>query len=267
MALLPQPLIVLHEDETFVCRLVEATPSVLRIVKVPSWTELRRAVLLGPPGTVVVVDPYAGRLDDAPTRELGRLRRDFPTLALMAALRVSQARHPDLDRFMARGTAEVIVTSTGRDALRRQLVASRSSTFRRLLRAVLPTELSPRPRALVQDAMEVAAGRGLAEDWATGLGLSSRTLLRRCNLAGLPPPRRLLAWMRVMLAVDLLECPAHSITTAAVACGYAADMPLRRAITRLTGAAPIPLLRAGGLRVAAERFASDVAAHHRAKES
>ena len=58
--MLPQPLILLHEDVSFRSKLVHATPSGLRLVEVSNWTELRRAVLLAQPGSVTLVDPYAG---------------------------------------------------------------------------------------------------------------------------------------------------------------------------------------------------------------
>ena len=56
-----------------------------------------------------------------------------------------------------------------------------------------------------------------------------------CAREALPPPRRLLAWTRVLLAVGLLEEPARTWRNAGHATGYVDEGGLRRAIKSLVG--------------------------------
>lgn len=60
-------------------------------------------------------------------------------------------------------------------------------------------------------AAETAATGGQAEDLAHVLSVTRRTLLRWSEQAGLPPPRRLMAWMRILLAAAMLDEPGLSI--------------------------------------------------------
>ena len=55
----------------------------------------------------------------------------------------------------------------------------------------------------VAEAREVAARVGQGRDLAESLHLSDRALLRWCERSHLPPPRRLLAWIRVLFAAEL----------------------------------------------------------------
>ena len=89
------------------------------------------------------------------------------------------------------------------------------------------------------------AGRGAKLDLARQLRLSRRTLLRWCKRAELPPPRKLLAWMRILLAAELLDDPGRTVLTVAHACGYASDSGLRRVTQKFVGASPSELRRRG----------------------
>ena len=60
-----------------------------------------------------------------------------------------------------------------------------------------------------------------------------RTVLRWAERAGLPAPRRMLAWMRILLAAVLLDDPGRTVLSVAHACGYSSDSSLRRAMLLL----------------------------------
>jgi transcriptional regulator GlxA family with amidase domain len=96
----------------------------------------------------------------------------------------------------------------------------------------------------------VAAGGGQAERLATTLHVSLRTVSRRCLQAGLPAPRRLLAWMRVLLACSLLDDPGRTLSGIAFACGYYSDTTLRRALQAFLGMSPSALRERGALNTA-----------------
>lgn len=91
-------------------------------------------------------------------------------------------------------------------------------------------------------------------DLAKTLHLSRRTLLRWCQRAGLPAPRRLLAWMRVLLAAELLDDPGRTVLSVAHTCGYSSDSGLRRITQKFLGASPTELREQGAFRLASTAF-------------
>ena len=99
----------------------------------------------------------------------------------------------------------------------------------------------------------VAEG-GHGRDLAASLRLSERTLLRWAEQADLPPPRRILAWMRVLLACELLDDPGQTVLSVAYTCGYASDSSLRRAVQEFTGVLLTELRQQGAFATASDKF-------------
>ena len=106
-------------------------------------------------------------------------------------------------------------------------------------------------------ALAVAAGE-LAQDLARRLKISRRTLLRWSERAGLPPPRRLLAWMRVLLACELLDDPGRSVSSVARIAGYASDGGLRRVMQNFLRASPTELRQRGAVKTAVAAFVKEM---------
>jgi AraC-like DNA-binding protein len=94
---------------------------------------------------------------------------------------------------------------------------------------------------------------------ARALHLSERTVLRWTERAGLPPPRRLMAWMRILMAASLLDDPGRTVLSVAYACGYASDSSLRRAMQDFLGTIPTTLRREGAFARAAQVFLAELA--------
>src|SRR5690606_26646359 len=112
-------------------------------------------------------------------------------------------------------------------AITRRLLRARGRPMRALLESVLPPETSGRARAIIDAAADVVTVGGQGQDLAAALNLSRRTMLRWTERAGLPPSRKLLAWMRILLACELLDDPGRPVLSVARAAGYAADSGLR----------------------------------------
>lgn len=91
------------------------------------------------------------------------------------------------------------------------------------------------------------------------LYLSPRTLLRWCERAELPPPRRILVWMRVLMAAELLDDPGRTVSSVADACGYSSDNSLRRALQDFLQTTPTTLRRDGAFTAASRAFLKDLA--------
>ncbi|MDB4950098.1 MAG: Helix-turn-helix, AraC protein [Gemmatimonadetes bacterium] len=255
-----RPLLLLHSDLQFHDRVRRAVGGRREVVDLDGWEALRSSLRTSPPGTVALVDPYVADAEVlAPS--LRDVLRDFRSATVVAAYPFGAAQYGDLRTLGQWGVAELVCIGKedSRAALLRRLRALESRPVERVLAGLVHRSLHARARALLAAAGETVATGGQTPEMAAALELTERTLLRWCARADLPPPRRLLAWLRVLLACDLLDDPGHSLSSASRACGYAADMPLRRAIRNLVGLEPRELRQAGALSSATHMLAQELA--------
>ncbi len=255
-----RPLLVMHGDPTLRVRLQALTGAEFTLVVVPDWEGLANAVRASPPSAVVVLDPYAERSGDRFAPQFHALLSGFPSIPVFAAMAVTPARVPDI---LALGEAGVVdVIATGHDdttaALKTRFRMALGRPLKLLLDAVIPPETPSRTREILDAAAEVVSAGELARELARVLGLSRRTLLRWTEAAELPPPRRLLAWMRLLLAASMLDDAGRRVLDVALACGYSADPGLRRLTVNFVGMSPTALRRRGAFKIASRAFLDDL---------
>lgn len=254
-----RPLLVLHAESEFRAQIRKAGGKRFEYVQVDDWTELRELVSTAPPASLVVVDPYS-----RPARELdGALRSlllEFPSATVIAALELEPDRYRDLRTLGAWGVADVIVRGEEdtTDAIARRLRAIQGRPLQNLIERSLPSSTSGQARALLMTAAEVVITGGQAGEMARTLYLSPRTLLRWCERAELPAPRRLLVWMRVLMAAELLDDPGRTVVSVAEACGYASDNSLRRALQDFLNSTPTRMRNEGAFATAARAFLEEL---------
>ncbi len=270
MKIAARPLLVLHDNEGFRSRLRALSDRQYVYREAGSWEELRRAVQESPPSALVVVDPDAGGGGpEGPSPSLRSLLADFPSIPVFAAMKVTAGSFDDLRTLGRWGVAQVV--SLGHDdtpaALLQRFRLAHGLPLRALLEQVLPGDTSGRARAIIDAAAEVVAVGMHGSELARRLGLSRRTLLRWCERAELPPPRKLLAWMRVLLAAELLDDRGRTILSVAHACGYSSDSGLRRVTQRFLGASPSALRDHGAFPRASENFLRILAKYRRTHSS
>jgi AraC-like DNA-binding protein len=82
---------------------------------------------------------------------------------------------------------------------------------------------------------------------ADALGLDRRTLVRRLERAGLPSPRRIAGWCRVVAAARLLDEPIYTLEQAALRLEFPSGTALRNMLFRYTGLKPRELRENGGV--------------------
>jgi AraC-like DNA-binding protein len=257
-----RPLIVMHPDAVFRERLRRIGNQRFQSQFVTDWDTLRAAVKESPPAALVVVDPYrrtyGTEAELAP--ELRSLLWEFPSATVIAALEVKRSRMRDLRTLGEWGVKEIIALDEEDtlEAISRRLRAAQGRPLQSLLERSLPVNLSGRARALLMAAAEVVAEGGHGRDLAASLRLSERTLLRWAEQADLPPPRRILAWMRVLLACELLDDPGQTVLSVAYTCGYASDSSLRRAVQEFTGRLLTELRKQGAFATASEMFLKEL---------
>jgi AraC-like DNA-binding protein len=248
---------VLHPAPEFGARLAEALSGADRLVPVADWAALREALRVAPAAAVSVVDPLDGPvLAD----ELRALLGEFPSATVLAALHVDGARGEALRTLFAWGVADVIVL--GREdtapALVRRLEGVRARTVHRLLTRALPRTIPSRTRALLAVAAETVAAGGQATELADALGVNERTVLRWCTRADLPPPRRLLAWLRLLLASEMLGDSGRTVASIAEASGYANAVSLKAAFRQFVGATPSEARERGAFATVSGAFSSEL---------
>lgn len=253
-------LLLLHPDRALAARLRELPGSPFRFVRVPDWTALRNEVRRAPANAVAVVDPGSGHDDAEHAAPLRALLHDFPSFTVVAALPVGPDGADRLRALFASGVADVLALNreTTPAALARRLRVVQGRRIQRLLQRALPRGAPSRSRALLTRAAEVAAVGGKAPELAASLGVSERSVPRWCHRADLPPPRRLLAWLRLLLAADLLDDRGRSVASAARACGYANEMTLRTACIRFVGQTPVALREGGAFDTLGRAFATEL---------
>jgi AraC-like DNA-binding protein len=83
---------------------------------------------------------------------------------------------------------------------------------------------------------------------ADALGLDRRTLVRRLDRAGLPHPRRIAGWCRVIAAARLLDEPVYTVEQVALRLDFPSGTALRNMLRRYTGLRPRELRENGGAR-------------------
>jgi AraC-like DNA-binding protein len=257
-----RPLIVMHSDPLFRERVRRVASQRFKMQFVDDWDALRAALQDSPPAALVAVDPYTrsygSEAELAP--ELRSILWEFPTATVIAALEVKRGRVRDLRTLGEWGVKEVITLEEEdtAEAIARRLRSAQGRPLQSLLERSLPANISGRARAPLMAAAEVVAEGGHGRDLAAGLKLSERTLLRWAEQADLPPPRRVLAWMRVLLACELLDDPGQTVLSVAYTCGYASDSSLRRAVQEFTGVMLTQLRKQGAFATASEKFLEEL---------
>ena len=253
-----RPLLVLHPDPVFCEQVRRAGGKRFDYQRVYSWSQLRELARTAPPAALAVVDPY-GRDGDL-SSEMRAFLMEFPSVAVLAGVELRPERFRDLRTLGAWGVADVIAlreedTPT---AIGRRLHSLDGRPLKALLERALPESMPGHARSLLAVSAEVVSTGGQAQELARALHLSPRTLLRWCERAELPPPRRLLAWMRILLAAELLDDPGRTVQSVAHACGYSSDNSLRRALQDFLGATPSVLRREGAFAIASQALLQEL---------
>ena len=225
------------------------------------WDDLAEAMETALPAGAVVADAYLGREPgEGPSPRLRELLRRRPSIPVLAALPLLPERARDAATVFEWGVSQVLdlVLDVRPAAIQARLRDARARPLKRRIEADLSTFASENARNLLRAASEVAVEGGGAPELAGLFGVDPRTVAAWCRREGLPAPRRLLAWTRVLLAGMLLEEEGRSVVNSARGAGYATDHALRRAMRELVGGDPSTVPRAQLFGRAAERFNAEL---------
>jgi AraC-like DNA-binding protein len=223
--------------------------------EVLSSEDLLLAIRNATPSTVVVVQPFAG--DSAiPNAWIRNLTGAAGLVPVVALVRFQPAYKAGIETLLSWGVTEIADQEfeASSSAIRQRLLDSHGKPFKARVEQHLSQRVSQNGVTLLRAAAAVALDGGTSVDLAHSLGSSERTVPGWCTREGLPAPRRLLAWMRALLAVALLEQQHRSVLQVARCVGYASDHPLRRAFRELLGGEPSAKPRERSFEGAMQRF-------------
>lgn len=228
---------------------------------VPDWDELHTEVAAAPAGAVVLVDPFVGVAGAVhPSPDLAALLHRFPSTPVTAAVSPGHGSLDHLRKLGEWGVVQVIdlAEEDTAVAIRERLLAARGRPLRMMVEHALPNSITGPARSILVTAAAVASDGGFGAELARSLHITPRTLLRWCRRAGLPPPKRLMAWMRILLAAELLDDPGRTVSGAALSCGYAADTSLRQALRAFVAASPTELRARGAFNAVTAAFLGEL---------
>jgi AraC-like DNA-binding protein len=252
------PIYLLHSNPALRDGLRAAPANATSIVPMADWRALRDALRRAPLGAVAVVDPVGPR--GGLVEEVRDLLRVLPSAAVVAALAVGPNDGSTIRTLLAWGVADImdLVREDTPVAMLRRLELVRGRAADRLLQRALPGSVPSRARVLLTTAAHVVVAGGHGPEFARALGVDERTVPRWCARADLPTPRRLLAWLRLLIAADLLDDPGRTLESAARAAGYTAAVSLKSATKNLMGVQPRELRARGAFELVAGAFAREL---------
>jgi len=94
------------------------------------------------------------------------------------------------------------------------------------------------------------------EKVALALGVHRKTLVNWCQRAHAPPPSVLVTWVRLLLAVEILQTPGHAIERVANTLEFASGSAFRNLCQRYFGRRPAELRSTAGREAAYHAFAA-----------
>lgn len=200
------------------------------------WAALAESSRVAAPSTVVVIDPFVDRGSPELDPRVPALLAAARMLPVVALVPFRAEYHSAVRTLLDWGLTDIADSELENtaEAIRMRLLSVHAQPLKKLVEASLSRFVSGNALNLIRASAEVAVDRGTAVELGHLLGSSERTVAGWCAREGLPPPRRLLAWLRLLLALSLLEDPSRLVLNAAHCAGYT-DHSLRRALRELLG--------------------------------
>lgn len=228
-----------------------------------AWSDLQAALSRAQLSSILLAEPLNPETAGETYERIEALRGILSASAAIPVVAIS--RHPEssgelLASLLTAGLTEWIDLSRegSPGGVERRLRYVSGVLVQRLLNRALPGPIPSRAQALLSVAAEVAAAGGDATELAAHLGVADRTLSRMCSRADLPPPRRLLAWLRVLLAAEYLDAGAWTLEAIARATGYSSGASIKTALRNMMRATPQQLRAQGAFSSVARAFAADL---------
>ncbi len=205
--------------------------------------------------SAVIAEPR-DRLGDDVSSAVTAIRNGLPSVPVIAYIADAHATSGDI-LAMARAGVHDLVRSGFDDvgfalgsALASATAACATESARHELERLVPSDAWPFVSYCLTRAQAPISIRAAADV----LGLDRRTLVRRLERAGLPQPRRIAGWCRVIAGVRLLDEPIYTLEQVALRLDFPSGTALRNMLLRYTGLKPREIRENGGVRCAIHLF-------------
>jgi AraC-like DNA-binding protein len=192
---------------------------------------------------------------------IAALRAGMPSVPVIAYVGDDRVASGDI-LAMARAGVHDLVRSGFDDvgfALGAALASATASCATTAARDELEQIVAPDAWPFVSYCLTRAHGPISVASAAAALGLDRRTLVRRLERAGLPQPRRIAGWCRVIAAARLLDEPIYTLEQAALRLEFPSGTALRNMMLRYTGLRPREIRENGGVRCVLYLFKRELA--------
>jgi methylphosphotriester-DNA--protein-cysteine methyltransferase len=227
-----------------------------RLVHCRTWEELEEACK-DDEVSLAIIDLFAD--GQAHFDMVRRLKMRAERLTLVAYVSLTSDRARDLFDAGRAGFDGLLIL--GHDdtpaAFRAVLERASARGAAQLLRPHL-IDVDP----LVRDAVMVAVTRAhlrlTSHRLAEICGAPKRSLLSALEKAGFPPPQKLLAWGRLIVAAQMLEDPARAADAVARQLDFPSGSAFRNTCQRYLGATPHEIRGRGGAAWAAGKFLTEI---------
>jgi AraC-like DNA-binding protein len=215
------------------------------------------AVLASHPGTVVVITETRDS-DHAPVAPIvARLTAGPSSVPVIAYIGCPGTAPDDIVDVVRAGASDLVragfddVGVAFRTALRTAVVRAAANVIKRDVEHVVPSAVWP----VIAYALDHADRDLTVTELARALAVHRRTVARRLKAAGVPGPRTLIRWCRLILAAWMLEGTTRTVESVALALDFASAGALRNALRRYAALSVSDVRRRDGFRRVADAFA------------
>jgi AraC-like DNA-binding protein len=200
-------------------------------------------------GASGVIAEARDRMGDDVSPAIATLRSGLPSVPVIAYIEAERATSGDILAMARAGVHDLV--RTGFDdvglALGAALASATASCATSVVRDELERMVAPEAWPFVSYCLTRAHASISVGRAASALGLDRRTLVRRLERAGLPSPRRVAGWCRVIAAVRLLDQPIYTLEQVALRLDFPSGTALRNMLLRYTGLRPREIRENGGV--------------------
>lgn len=220
-----------------------------------SWSEMCCTAGAGPIH-LAIFDPYTGGRFQGD--ECTRFSRAFPSMPLLPYTRFPSSGARDLLHLSSLGVRDMVTRDHDDDrpglhaAIAQSLAHGVATATLAALEDVIPTRLAPVVHYLLSNAHQPLA----LEELARAHHRHPKTLREQLQKNRLPPPGKLIVWMRLIHAGHLLEDRSRSLENVVRTLDFPSSSALRNQMHRYVGISPGDLANApeGGMKVLLRLF-------------
>ena len=188
---------------------------------------------------------------------LARLMAQFPVIPFLGYCGTGVAEAEDLRELARAGVHELVFRDVDDrpTLLRAKVGRGNQARAGALVVRRLSTQLPDPLHGVVSFCVNFSRASHEVERIALALGVHRKTLVNWCQRAHAPPPSTLVTWVRLLLAVELLQSPGHTVERVARGLEFASASAFRNLCRRYFGRRPTELRCPAGREAAYRAFA------------